>query len=47
MAARFREISGEEIQKLAEKAVHKNTTKNYQDIVGVFQNDPMTAQICS
>ena len=47
MAARFREISGEEIQKLAEKAVNKNTTKNYQDVVGVFQNDPMTAQICS
>jgi len=27
MAARFREISGEEIQKLAEKAVNKNTVK--------------------
>ena len=38
MAARFPEISGEEIQKLAEKAVNKNTVKTTKTWMNVWKS---------
>jgi len=38
MAARFPEISGEEIQKLAEKALNKNTVKTTKTWMNVWKS---------
>ena len=38
MAARFPEISGEEIQQLAEKAVNKNTVKSTKTWMNVWKS---------
>ena len=38
MAARFPEISGEEIQKLAERAVNKNTVKTTNTWMNVWKS---------
>ena len=38
MATRFPEISGEEIQKLAEKAVNKNTVKTTKTWMNVWKS---------
>ena len=45
MAARFPEISGEEIQKVAEKVVNKNTSKTARTWMNVWKSWASTAML--